>query len=804
MNMRTEKIFGITLYVGSMPVETRYGVFTAYTFQNLIHKGYIIALCKGDLQHSLLYTRIHSSCVTSETLRSLDCDCVLQLEGALQKIAEKEHGVLFYLIQEGRGCGYVGKSRACMWVQHSNDQLTTFDAYKMLGMKDDYRDYSNIKEAAYMLEIEKTPFVLLTNNPDKINGFRQAGLILDRVESIEVSPSPFNQSYLLSKQEMGHLLYKTKKKDSRFKYPFKKITPFVPYSLPDCSRFIHCASYYLPIKPVDRKMVCTQEEVVELRQQEVPHAITHDIDGDRFLVQFFELADVEVKPYWFQVHMYYDLASNYDFVLLTYGRYKEKTPVVRVHSESLFGRFPLARKLDHYKEKYKQSVEEIVKNDSGALLLLHRDGRGAGLSHYILSHSEGASHSGIKTDSRDYDAVAQLLRHHLQNQPIRMLYSGSSRVSLAKAFSKEKIKVVEWIDLEPKDQEKGHQIISQRIEDAPHYLMETQTPVYSFDPTCRYWVTGVGSSEAHARYLVHLVNRYHKEIRIHYLPITACQRKEEGKIKLIVCSQGLSPVVMRLLFMWNYEDVVLLTSVTPQNSNDKKIEVLRNLHTSGSLVVPFPLEDEYRTLLRTIGPLVGYGVIYQMVLGTSFSSVQERRVYSLLKNAKQHLPPVSFFQGLDGSAQIVILASHPLTSFLHNLVYKLTEGAFIRSVQFMEYLEFPHGAYQNMEYQRHHGVMTHFILLTGAQLEKEVLRRARSLLGNESPVWEIYSELSEDLQILEYEMIFNYFTLQLIERKKIDQVNWFGKDRQHLLYEVDSWEGVAETQKREAPSQLFL
>ncbi len=793
--MRTEKIFGITLYVGSMPVETRYGVFTAHTFQNLIHKGYIIALCKGDLRHPLLYTRIHSSCVTSETLRSLDCDCVLQLEGALQKIAEEEHGVLFYLIQEGRGCGYVGKSRACMWVQHSDDKMTTFEAYKMLGMKDDYRDYANIKDIAYMLEIEQTPFVLLTNNPDKINGFREAGLILDRVESIEVAPSPFNQSYLLSKQEMGHLLYKTKKKESRFKYPFEKITPFVPYSLPECSRFIHCANYYLPIKPVDRKMVCTQQEVLELRQQNISHAISHNIDGDRFLVQFFDLSEVEVKPYWFQVHMYYDLASNYDFVLLTYGKCQKKTPLVRIHSESIFGRFPLKKKLEHYKEKYKQSIEEIVKNDSGVLLLLHRDGRGAGLSHYVLNHNEGASHTGIKTDSRDYDAVAQLLRQHLRDQPIRMLYSGSSRISLARALSKEKMEVLEWIDLEPKNEEKGHQIISQRIEDAPHYLVETQAPAYFFDSAYRYWVTGVGSSEAHARYMVHLVNRYHKDIRIHYLPITACQRRETGPVKLIVCSQGLSPVVLRLLSVWDYQDVVLLTSVTKANENAKKVEVLHRLHAARSPVFHFPLEDEYRTLLRTIGPLIGYELIYQLVTGAAFSSAQERKTLSLLKNTKQHLPAPAFYQGLDGSSQIIILASHPLTSFLHNLVYKLTEGAFIRSVQFMEYMEFPHGAYQNMEYQRHHGIVTHFILLTGPQLEAETLRRTRSLLGDVSPIWEVPSELPEELQILEYEMVFNYFVLQLIERKNIDQVNWFGKDRQHLLYEVDNWEAIPETPK---------
>ena len=35
-----------------------------------------MALVHGDINAEVLYTRVHSSCVTSETMRSLDCDCV--------------------------------------------------------------------------------------------------------------------------------------------------------------------------------------------------------------------------------------------------------------------------------------------------------------------------------------------------------------------------------------------------------------------------------------------------------------------------------------------------------------------------------------------------------------------------------------------------------------------------------------------------------------------------------------------------------------------------------------------------------
>jgi 3,4-dihydroxy 2-butanone 4-phosphate synthase/GTP cyclohydrolase II len=127
----------------------------------------------------------------AETLGSLDCDCVQQLNGALEVISKKPCGVLFYLIQEGRGCGYVGKSRGCMLVQYHNDQITTFQAYESMGMKkasarlatrgglarglsaraQDYRTYTSIADICHILAV-KPRFVLLTNNPDKVESMR--------------------------------------------------------------------------------------------------------------------------------------------------------------------------------------------------------------------------------------------------------------------------------------------------------------------------------------------------------------------------------------------------------------------------------------------------------------------------------------------------------------------------------------------------------------------------------------------------------------------------------------------------------
>ncbi|MDF3056116.1 MAG: cyclohydrolase [Rariglobus sp.] len=480
-------LYGTTLFIAKCQLETRFGLFRAYIFQDIIDKHYIVALAHGDITGArTLYTRLHSSCITSETLRGCDCDCVQQLEGAFKVISEKGNGILFYLMQEGRGVGYVGKARDRMLVQASLDQISTFDAYAAMGLQKDHRNYDNISHICRLLDVTAS-FIVLTNNPDKVNALKAQGLEVAGTEALEFEPGPFNLAYLASKAAGGHILSRPHVTSVRRALPPEPVVPFRAHALPEARRFIYSASYFLPMKPVDNEILVTEAQFTELFQKK--DALNRYTGGprpvilgykairqNRFLVTIDPahlthykddhpddpVVDLLTTPYWFRVHVYYDIVTSQDFVVLTHGAPRiYEMPVVRLHSESLFNRFPL-RHVEN-RDKLKQSVKHIIEYGVGALLLLHNDGRGAGFgahatdrmmtdTNQAFSSDEAYRKLGVDYDSRDYDASILLLRHHIPNTKIQMVMNSPTSLvkkpEYAEALNRHKIEVEKWIFLE--------------------------------------------------------------------------------------------------------------------------------------------------------------------------------------------------------------------------------------------------------------------------------------------------------------------------------------------------------------------
>ena len=159
---------------------------------------------QADTTQSAPLIRMHSECLTGDVFHSSRCDCGEQLNESIEAMHE-QGGVLLYLRQEGRGIGLYNKIDA--YVLQSNG-MNTYEANNHLGFADDLRDFS---DAVLMLEALKLSHVkLMTNNPNKLNALRDAGIVVDSVVGTHAHIKAGlvgNRSYLETKIKHGaHML----------------------------------------------------------------------------------------------------------------------------------------------------------------------------------------------------------------------------------------------------------------------------------------------------------------------------------------------------------------------------------------------------------------------------------------------------------------------------------------------------------------------------------------------------------------------------------------------------------------------
>jgi GTP cyclohydrolase II len=162
----------------------------------------LVALVMGDIHSAPPVVRIHSQCLTGDVFGSLRCDCRLQLELALGKIAAAGAGILLYEQQEGRGIGLMAKLKAYELQDHG---LDTVEANVELGFAADCREYELPAKVLNLLGVSQVR--LITNNPEKVAALESAGIAVVERLSAEVEPQDTFADYVRTKQEkMGHIV----------------------------------------------------------------------------------------------------------------------------------------------------------------------------------------------------------------------------------------------------------------------------------------------------------------------------------------------------------------------------------------------------------------------------------------------------------------------------------------------------------------------------------------------------------------------------------------------------------------------
>lgn len=184
---------------------TKYGDFKLVAYKQSDSNEEHFALVKGEWEkEEPILVRVHSSCITGDILGSLRCDCGEQLHNAMKMVEKEGKGIILYMMQEGRGIGFMNKLKA---YKLQEEGLDTVDANLALGFKADQRDFGI--GAQILRDLNATKLKLITNNPKKRAALKGYGLEIVENVPIQVIPNIYNEKYLSTKRDkMGHELKK--------------------------------------------------------------------------------------------------------------------------------------------------------------------------------------------------------------------------------------------------------------------------------------------------------------------------------------------------------------------------------------------------------------------------------------------------------------------------------------------------------------------------------------------------------------------------------------------------------------------
>lgn len=323
---------------------------------------------------------------------------------------------------------------------------------------------------------------------------------------------------------------------------------------------------------------------------------------------------------------------------------------------------------------------------------------------------------------------------------------------------------------------RAHRLLAARAAAAPLALersLDCSWPRLDLGRPRRLVTTGVGSSEAHARFLAQVVDE-HTALPARFQPLGALvlppRRAREDL--LVVFSQGLSPNARLVLASaGEWHRVVLATA-------SREEALLAPLHAAGVQVVPFEGGEERGTLLRVQGPLAAYGAAMRLaaLLGAPLP-LDPSSLRPALAAAECGAAAVPD-SALD--APLVLVASGSHLELTRALSAKVLEGLLVPAPPVWELLHLAHGPFQQAFPTSHT-----FVALTRADAPDEpaLLARLASMLEpSRHRLVRLPATLPGPLAVLEHELATTVLLLRAIARRRLDQARWPGRGRDRPLY----------------------
>ena len=307
-------------------------------------------------------------------------------------------------------------------------------------------------------------------------------------------------------------------------------------------------------------------------------------------------------------------------------------------------------------------------------------------------------------------------------------------------------------------------------------------------------VTGLGSSESHARYLVSLANQVEPGSAM-FLETTRFldvqNRKPFANSSLILFSQGLSHNAQICLRQrGHFADTLVFTSATGDSlkASGKQEAAAMMSQLGENRVIPFPVTDEYTILIRVIGPLCGYVAALNWFCAQGSA---EKSLVSALSMAQWDsiCAAVDSIPERDWEVYAQLFQSGfemsfsgPELAYAQNLTYKLVEGMFRKQPICRELLAMAHGPLQQ-NYAEPSGQM----ILCGPgfgeqKLVQEVLPMYQRL---KAPIGLLESPVAAPFSILYFELVFNELLLRQIDHMTHSQIDWPGKGQDAEGYRID-------------------